>query len=243
MQYIGNNQITAKYVGNTEVQKQYLGDTLVWEKEQPTPSGPPNNEIWYTTTDGNIITISNTALTITSNTYVDGKGVLVFDSDVISLPQRYLGWQYTLTSLTFPQSLTGFGNYCFTNNTAMTSIAGLENVVSVGIGSFQNCSSLPNVELPAASGTVNSVFSTCASLTSVTLGYVTSIEQSCFYGCGVIGSITFFTETPPTVGTNGWSWDGSMKGTGTFYVPANAVSAYATWKSGRVANWTVQAIS
>lgn len=33
MQYIGNNQITAKYVGNTEVQKQYLGDTLVWEKE------------------------------------------------------------------------------------------------------------------------------------------------------------------------------------------------------------------
>ena len=38
MQYVGNNEITAKYAGNTEVLKQYVGDTLIWEK----PSVGPN---------------------------------------------------------------------------------------------------------------------------------------------------------------------------------------------------------
>lgn len=243
MQYIGNNEIAAKYVGDTEIQKQYVGDTLIWEKQQPTPSGPPDNEIWYTTTDGNIITISNTALTITSNTYVDGKGVLVFDSDLTALPNSYFAGLSTIMSLTLPQSVTGFGNYCFSNLSGMTSITGLENVVSVGNSSFQICKSITNIELPSASGAVTGAFGSCNALTAVTIGYVTEINQSCFYGCGVINSITFFTDTPPTVGPNGWSWDGSMSGTGTFYVPANAVTAYTTWKSGRVANWTVQAIS
>lgn len=243
MQYIGNNEIAAKYVGDTEIQKQYIGDTLVWEKQQPAPSGPPNNEIWYTTSDGNPITITNTALTITSNTYVAGKGVLVFDSDLTALPNSYFAGLSTIMSLTLPQSVTGLGNYCFSNLSGMTSITGLENVVSVGISCFENCKSITNIELPSASGAVTAAFSTCNALTAVTIGYVTEINQSCFYGCGVINSITFFTDTPPTVGASGWSWDGSMSRTGTLYVPTAAVSTYETWKSGGVANWTVQAIS
>ena len=45
----------------------------------------PNNEIWYTTSNGNIFPISNWT-GVVSNTYTDGKGVIVFDDDVEEIP-------------------------------------------------------------------------------------------------------------------------------------------------------------
>ena len=52
--------------------------------------GPANNEIWYTSSDGNIVTpYSASALpTIVSNTYVDGKGIIKCASDITSISDR-----------------------------------------------------------------------------------------------------------------------------------------------------------
>lgn len=49
--------------------------------------GPANDEIWYKSLDGNIVTpYSTSALpTIVSNTYIDGKGVIKFASDITSI--------------------------------------------------------------------------------------------------------------------------------------------------------------
>ncbi len=82
MQYIGDNEIVGKYLGDTAVQKQYLGDNLVWENT-PAPVGPADNEIWYTTTDGNPISISG--FNITGNTYNNGQGILSFSTTVTSV--------------------------------------------------------------------------------------------------------------------------------------------------------------
>ena len=51
------------------------------------PSGPANNEIWYTSSDGNIVTLNRTSSlpSIVSNTYVDGKGIIKFATDVTSI--------------------------------------------------------------------------------------------------------------------------------------------------------------
>lgn len=49
--------------------------------------GPANNEIWYTTTTGEAI-VTSTPLDVifgsdvVSNTYKDGKGILVMSSDI-----------------------------------------------------------------------------------------------------------------------------------------------------------------
>lgn len=76
------------YRGNTNYNRAYEGDELVWEKQQPWPI-PPDNEIWYTSTNGKIVTPYSTAglPTIISNTYTDGKGIIKFNRQVTQLGQ------------------------------------------------------------------------------------------------------------------------------------------------------------
>ena len=54
-------------------------------------SVPANNEIWYTSSNGNIVAPYNTSAlpTIVSNTYVDGKGVIKFATDVTNASSSF----------------------------------------------------------------------------------------------------------------------------------------------------------
>ena len=48
----------------------------------------PSNEIWYTSSDGNVIEPNKTDVfgtNITSNTYENGVGVITFDGDVTTI--------------------------------------------------------------------------------------------------------------------------------------------------------------
>lgn len=82
---------------------------------------PTNNEIWYTSTDGNIVNpyMVNSYRTnifganILSNTYKNGKGIIKFDGDVNSIG-NYAFYQCSgLTSITIPNSVKSIGNYSF----------------------------------------------------------------------------------------------------------------------------------
>lgn len=118
---IGNIDVSKLFIGGTAVSKAYLGATEVYTAYSPIP----NNEIWYTTTDGNPIAdtvlqynhtfdASGTALTLQSNTYKDGKGVLSYSGDIARVEGQddeddYLGaFQYsnTLTGIEFPKTLS-----------------------------------------------------------------------------------------------------------------------------------------
>ncbi len=48
---IGNLTISKIYQGAAEIEKIYLGSTVVYEMKTPSPV--PNDEIWYTSSDGN----------------------------------------------------------------------------------------------------------------------------------------------------------------------------------------------
>ena len=118
---IGNIDVSKLFIGGSAVSKAYLGTTEVYTTAKPIP----NNEIWYTTTDGNPIAdivlqynhtfdASGTALTLQSNTYKDGKGVLSYSGDIARVEGQndeddYLGaFQHsnTLTGIEFPKMLS-----------------------------------------------------------------------------------------------------------------------------------------
>lgn len=118
---IGNIDVSKLFIGGTAVSKAYLGATEVYTAYSPIP----NNEIWYTTTDGNPIAdmvleynytfdASGTELTLQSNTYKDGKGVLSYSGDIARIEgedneddfRGAYNNSNTLTSIEFPKTVS-----------------------------------------------------------------------------------------------------------------------------------------
>lgn len=125
---IGNIDVSKLFIGGTAVSKAYLGATEVYTASKPIP----NNEIWYTTTDGNPIAdtvleynytfdASGTALTLQSNTYKGGKGILSYSGDIARIEGEENEDDYrgaynnsnTLTSIEFPKTVSklDFGTF------------------------------------------------------------------------------------------------------------------------------------
>ena len=75
----------------------------------------PNNQIWYTSSDGAIIEPSTNGFgaNIISNTYKGGKGIITFDGDVTSIGS--FDGRTTLASVTIPYSVTAIQAHMFDN--------------------------------------------------------------------------------------------------------------------------------
>ena len=149
-----------------------------------------------------------------------------------------------LTSIEIPNSVTSIGYDAFERCTGLTSInvaSDNPNYCSVnGVlfnknrtmlisypGGKQGVYSIPNSVTSIGEG----AFCECYGLTSVTIpGSVTGIGDGAFYECSGLTSITCEAITPPTLGTDAFSYvDTSIP----LYVPAGSVSAYKSadqWK-------------
>ena len=162
------------------------------------PTKPAYNEIWYTSSDGEIIEID--ALTewekfgtfSTSNTYEDGKGVITFYGDITKIGNYAFSYCSSLTSITIPDSVTEIGNYAFRFCDSLTSVTIGDSVTSIGNYAFDNCSSLKSVTIPDSVTSIgNNAFYNCSSLTSVTIpDSVTTIGDGTFHSCSSLTSIT-----------------------------------------------------
>lgn len=84
----------------------------------------PNNQIWYTSSDGNIVApyvtgawdIKNAfGANIESNVYENGKGIITFDGNVTEIGYDAFYYCTSLTSITIPNSVTSIGDYAFEN--------------------------------------------------------------------------------------------------------------------------------
>ena len=140
----------------TETKKYYL---LV--KEIPNWGGGgdepqiPNDEIWYTSSDGNVIlpnSDSGYGANIVSNTYSDGKGIIKFDGNVTSIGARAFSYRIDFTSFIIPNSVTSIGTGAFGYCTGITSVK-VEAVTPPSANSniFNGCSSLTEILVPSAS--------------------------------------------------------------------------------------------
>ena len=175
----------------------------------------PNNEIWYTSSDEQIITPGSFELNIISNVYENGKGVITFDRDVTSIGDYAFGscgnltsiaipnsvtsigegtfWQCTnLRSIAIPNSVTSIGDSAFNNCRNLTSIAIPNSVTSIGEGTFWQCTNLRSIAIPNSVTSIgDAAFHQCSGLTSITIpNSVTSIGDEVFYACHSLTSIT-----------------------------------------------------
>ena len=155
----------------------------------------PNNQIWYTSSDGNIVEPNNTNVfgaNIISNTYNNGKGVITFDGDVTTIGERAFIGCDSLTSVTIPDSVTTIGNDAFYWSDNLTSVNIGDSVTTIGASAFYSCYSLKSVTIPDSVTSIGEyAFYNCSSLTSVTIpDSVTTIAYSAFGACDSLTSVT-----------------------------------------------------
>lgn len=136
------------YRGNTGYNRAYEGDELVWEKQQPGPVGPAGNEIWYTTTDGNKISGgSGGGAFVVSNVYIDGKGIITYDTIITKTGLRQFSYKTTLLTVTFPDTFTLLGESTFTGCSSLEYVNFSEGLIGIAGDAFVN-SRLRRIDLP-----------------------------------------------------------------------------------------------
>lgn len=149
----------------------------------------PNNEIWYTSTDGEIVTPAQTyfgGANIVSNTYTNGKGVITFDADVTQLQYRNFSHCATLKSFSMPNSVTAMGDQVFEYCTALTEVKLSESLVSMGRFQFTRCA-LTSITLPQSLQEIEAynIFDECSQLGTI-YGKFASSDNRCLIVDGVL---------------------------------------------------------
>ena len=141
---IGSIDILKAYLGALELTNTnaFVGNVPVVDAAPVEPV--PYDELWYTTSDGNIITpYDETALpTIVSNTYEDGRGVIRFNIDLTEIGASAFSQRATLTSVEFPNCLEHVGASAFAGCSAISRV-GINDIDAWCSISFENQTSNP----------------------------------------------------------------------------------------------------
>ena len=123
-------------------------------------------------------------------------------------------WEFSLTSMTIPTSITNIGEYAFASCSRLTNVTIPNSITSIEADTFHGCSSLTSVTIPKSVTSIGDhAFYGCSSLTSMTIpnsvtsigqfafersgltsvtvpDSITSIGQFAFYGCISLTSVT-----------------------------------------------------
>ena len=179
----------------------YQGSELVWEKSSS------NNKIFYTSTDGQIVTpdigtgeeSKGFGANIVSNTYSGGRGVIVFDGPVTKIGYTAFGRCNTLQTIVIPDSITSIGSYAFSYCTSLTTITIPDSITSIGQLTFYGCTSLTSITIPNSVKRIDiGVFERCTSLISITIPVsVRDIKYNAFKDCNQLSEVIVNTVTPP----------------------------------------------
>lgn len=194
---LGNNIVNA-FTGGNPVNAIYSYGQLVWERSIP------NNVIYYTSSDGNIITPDigigeegyGFGANIVSNTYSEGRGVIVFDGPVtiigvLAFNEAFPGHTNNLVSITIPNSVTRIERLAFSECLKLKSINIPYSITYIGTEAFYSCESLTSIIIPDSVTYIGErCFQYCYSLASYVLSSsITIIKESLFDACTALRSV------------------------------------------------------
>ena len=149
------------------------------------------NKIYYTSTDGNIITPNKTDVfgaKIVSNTYENGIGIITFDGPVTAIGNNAFRKCSSLTSITIPNSVTSIESGAFYNCSSLTSITIPDSITSIRLSAFAYCSSLTSITIPNSVTSIgNHAFEGCSSIAEFN-GKFASVDKRCLIVDGVLNS-------------------------------------------------------
>ena len=113
---------------------------------------PPSSEIWYTTTDGQVLSTNwpdrGVYPKLVSNTYEDGRGVLVFDAPVDRIPHYAFSNASTLETVCLPEAVRRFDGVSFFGCPQLTEVSIPGIVTSHGVNPFHGCKNLTTITGP-----------------------------------------------------------------------------------------------
>lgn len=131
----------------------------------------PANQIWYTSTDGKAVTpyySDEFGANIVSNTYADGKGVILFDGPISKIGDLSFYRCDKLASITMPESITEIGHHAFFHCYGLRSVTIPNGVMVIGMCAFYNCTNLKSIILPNSVTLINQwAFEYCDKLTEI----------------------------------------------------------------------------
>lgn len=169
----GNNSISSNYV--------------------PVTAYHPYNEIWYTSTNMQIVTPNATGVfgaNIISNTIENGRGVIRFDGPVTSIGDNAFKNNTTLTSVIVPERVESIGAYAFCKCTSLTDINFPESVKMIGNQAFEGCIGLTEIDFGMGVETLgDKVFYNCTGLQKVIVNTGITAGSDCFYKCDKLTGI------------------------------------------------------
>lgn len=155
----------------------------------------PNNQIWYTSSDGNVVDFTGSNV---SNIYSNGRGVITFDNEVTVIGNNFNA-STTLTSVTLPNSVTSISSNAFKDCTSLQNINIHNNIKSIGNQAFRN-TSITKIELPYGLTFLGDAFNNCKTLQEATLpNDLTAIPSQLFYGCSSLSKVNI-PEKVTTIG-------------------------------------------
>ena len=162
----------------------------------------PNNQIWYTSSDGNVVTPKKTSdfgANIISNVYENGKGIITFDGNITSIGYQAFSYCNTLTSISIPKSIATIGESAFGGCQHITEFEIPNSVTTIEEFAFSGCTGLTSVNIPNSVTAIGDyAFNVCNNLADITIGNnVATIGKQAFGNCHYITEI----EIPNSVTT------------------------------------------
>lgn len=143
----------------------------------------PNHVVFYSTSDGNPITIKSS--NFGANIVQICNDFIVFDGEVTKVGKNTFANSRSqnslLQSIILPNSVTSIDESAFTYCKNLTSISFGNNVEVIGNSAFESCTKLSSIVLPKTLNKVgSSIFSRCDNLESVVLSSLPVLSTNSF---------------------------------------------------------------
>lgn len=168
-----------------------------------------NNEIWYISSDDNIIEPDTYYFsgTIVSNTYGNGKGVIVFEDDLTEIWKNAFRDCNKLIAITIPNGVTIINSYAFSDCSSLIDISISQNITTIGFGAFSNCHQLKDILLPYnLTYITQQAFAYCEKIERIIIpNSVTTIEGAAFQNCESLKEVVLSNNIVAIQGNLFWN--------------------------------------